>query len=97
MSLAAKQTNTVKYDADHEIMNIYENLQIVRSQFFTDILLFSLLQIFIGLSVFWFVAYEYKQIAIRLLLTILHIQSAIIWATMKVILKYTLLPSLSKS
>ncbi len=30
----------VKYDADREIMNIYENLQIVRSQFFTDMLLF---------------------------------------------------------
>ncbi len=40
MSLAAKQINTVKYDADWEIMNIYENLQIVWSQFFTDILLF---------------------------------------------------------
>jgi hypothetical protein len=34
------QINTVKYDADQEIMNIYENLQIVCSQFFTDMLLF---------------------------------------------------------
>ncbi len=34
------QINMVKYDADWEIMNIYENLQIVRSQFFTDMLLF---------------------------------------------------------
>ncbi len=34
------QINTSKYDADQEIMNIYENLQIVWSQFFTDMLLF---------------------------------------------------------
>ncbi len=30
------QINTVKYDADQESMNTYENLQIVQSQFFTD-------------------------------------------------------------
>ncbi len=29
------QINTVKYNADQEIMNTYENLQIVWSQFFT--------------------------------------------------------------
>ncbi len=34
------QINTEKYDADREIMNTYENLQIVRSQFFTDKLIF---------------------------------------------------------
>ncbi len=34
------QINTVKYDADQEITNIYENLQLVRSHFFTDMLLF---------------------------------------------------------
>ncbi len=52
----------VKYDADLENMNIYENLQIVRSQFFTDMLLFVYIgsnsNIF-GLSVFRFVANEY--------------------------------------
>ncbi len=32
--------NTVKYDADQEIMNIYKDLQIVRTHFFTDMLLF---------------------------------------------------------
>jgi hypothetical protein len=38
------QINTVKYDADREIMNINENLQIVRLQFFTDMLLFIYIQ-----------------------------------------------------
>ena len=49
------QINTVKYDADWEIMNIYENLQILWSQFFTDKLIFSLIRISIGLLVFGFV------------------------------------------
>ncbi len=30
----------VKYDTDQEIMNAYKNLQIVRSQFVTDKLIF---------------------------------------------------------
>ncbi len=30
------QINTVKYNADQKIMNTYENLQIVQSQFFTN-------------------------------------------------------------
>jgi len=34
------QINMVKYDADQEIINTYENLQIVNSQFFTDKLIF---------------------------------------------------------
>ncbi len=33
-------TNMEKYDADWEIMNTCENLQIGRSQFFTDKLIF---------------------------------------------------------
>ncbi len=51
------QINTVKYDADREIMNIYENLQIVRSHFFTDIVLFvnirstSNIYCFIGIQI----------------------------------------------
>ena len=58
------QINMVKYDADWEIMNIYENLQIVWSQFFTDMLLFifGLLWISIGLLVFRFVASKYKHL-----------------------------------
>jgi hypothetical protein len=51
----------VKYDADREIMNIYENLKIDPS--FSLIcyysFIFGLLQISIGLSVFGFVANEY--------------------------------------
>ncbi len=46
----------VKYNANQEIMNTYENLQIVQSEFFTNKLIFSLIQISIGLSVFRFVA-----------------------------------------
>ncbi len=75
------QINTVKYNADREIMNIYENLQIVRSHFFTDMLhyslIFGLLLISISLSVFRFLANEYKGIAIRSLSTIRNIQSGI--------------------
>ncbi len=46
------QINTVKYDADQEITNIYENLQIVRSHFFTDMLLFVNIQS--TLNIYWF-------------------------------------------
>ncbi len=34
------QLNTVKYDADREFKNAFENLQIVQSQFFTNKLIF---------------------------------------------------------
>ncbi len=53
----------VKYNANQEIMNTYENLQIVRSQFFTDwqyLFMFGLIQIYIGLSVFGFDANEHR-------------------------------------
>jgi hypothetical protein len=33
------QINMVKYDVDREIMNIYENFQIVWSHFFTKVIL----------------------------------------------------------
>ncbi len=74
------QINTVKYDVDREIMNIYDNLQIVQSHFFTDIyysLIFGLLRISFGLSVFGFIANEYKRITIRSLSTICNIRSGI--------------------
>jgi hypothetical protein len=64
-----------------KLTNIYENLQTVQSQFFTNMLLYSfifgLLQISIGLTVFGFVANKYQRIAIQLHLTICNIQSAI--------------------
>ncbi len=43
----------VKYEANQEIMNTYENLQIVWSQFFTNKLIF----IYIGsnANIFWFI------------------------------------------
>ena len=81
------QINMVKYDVDQEITNIYENLQIVQSHFFTDMLLFvniRLLQISIGLSVFGFVANKYKQIAIWSLLAIPNTWSNIQWTILKV-------------
>ncbi len=47
------QINTVKYYADQEIMNIYENLQIVLSQFFTDMIQFVYIQS--TLNIYWFI------------------------------------------
>ncbi len=62
---------TLKYDANWEITNTYENLQIVWSQFFTDTLILIYIwsysnRISISLLVFGFVANKYKRIAIRL-------------------------------
>jgi hypothetical protein len=47
------QINTVKYYNDREITNIYENLQIVRSQFFTDLLLFVYIRS--TSNIYWFI------------------------------------------
>ena len=90
------QINTVKYDAEQEITNIYENSQIVWYKFFTEwyySFIFGLLQISIGLSVFGFVANEYKRIAIHSLSNIRNIRSGIRWAKPKVILNYSTLPT----
>ncbi len=43
----------VKYNADQEITNIYENLQIVWSHFFTDMLLFIYIQA--TLNIYWLI------------------------------------------
>ncbi len=43
----------VKYNADQEITNPYENLQIVQSQFFTDMLIFVYIQS--SSKTFWFI------------------------------------------
>jgi len=60
------QINTVKYDADQEITNIYKNLQIVWSQFFTDMLLFIYIQS--TSHIYWFIGIwihcQWKQIQI---------------------------------
>ncbi len=88
------QINTVKYNADWEIMSIYENLQTVWSQFsLIYLFIFGQLRISIGLLVFGFIANEYQRRAIRLLLTIHIIQSAIRWAILKVILNHSCLLS----
>jgi len=47
------QINTVKYDADQKVMNIYKNLQIVWSQFVTDMLLF--ISIWSTSNIYWFI------------------------------------------
>jgi hypothetical protein len=47
------QVNMVKYDADQEITNTYENLQIVQSQFFADKLLF--ISIWSNSNIYWFI------------------------------------------
>ncbi len=56
-------------------------------------LIFGLLRISIGLSVFRFVANEYKQITIYSLSTIRNIWSGIWWEITKVILNYSTLPN----
>jgi hypothetical protein len=48
-----KPINMVKYNADWEIMITYENLQIVWSQLFTDMLIF--VYIWSNLNIFWFI------------------------------------------
>ncbi len=53
--------NMAKYDADQDIMITYENLWIVWSQFFTDMLI--LIYISSNLYIFWFIGI---QIQIRL-------------------------------
>jgi hypothetical protein len=45
--------NTVKYDTDWEITNIYKNLQIIWSQFFIDMLL--LIYIWSTSNIYWFI------------------------------------------
>ncbi len=52
------QINTVKYDAELEIMNSYENLQTVWSQFFTDILLFVYIQS--TSNIHWFISIQIR-------------------------------------
>ncbi len=47
------QINMIKYNTDWEIMNTYENLQIVRSQFFTDKLIFVYIRY--NLNIYWFI------------------------------------------
>jgi hypothetical protein len=44
----------VKYNADREITNIYENLQIVQSQFYSDKLIF--VYIVSNSNVYWFIS-----------------------------------------
>ncbi len=54
----------VKYNANQEIMNTYENLQIVRSQFFTHKLIFVYIQS--NSNIYWsnsiqICCHKYKQ------------------------------------
>jgi hypothetical protein len=50
------QINTIKYDTDREITNTYENLQIVRSQFFTDKLIFIYIRY--NSNIYWFIGIQ---------------------------------------
>ena len=54
------QTNMVKYDTDQEIMNTYENLQIVQSQFFTDKLIFVYIRY--NLNIYWFIGIRIRLV-----------------------------------
>ncbi len=48
----------VKYYANQEIMNTYENLQIVWSQFFTDKLIFIYIRS--NLNIYWFIGIQFR-------------------------------------
>ncbi len=50
------QINMVKYNANWEITNTYENLQIVWSQFFTDKLKF--IYIWSNSNIYWFIGIQ---------------------------------------
>ncbi len=81
----------VKYNAEQEITNTYQNLQIVQSQFFTDKLIFikfGIIQISIGLSVFRFDYGDKWQIGIRSFLNFWKIRTHIWYSNLK--LKYNL-------
>ncbi len=51
------QINMVKYDADREIKNTYENLQIVRSEFYTDKLIF--ISIWYNSNIYWVFRFDW--------------------------------------
>ncbi len=90
------QINTVKYDADWEITNIYENLQIVLSQFFTNMLLFVYIRS--TSNIYWFISIlircqQIPKNSYSVTLTICTFRSAIWWAITKVILNYSCLPN----
>jgi hypothetical protein len=46
----------VKYNGNQEITNTYENLQILRSQFFTNKLIF--IYIMSKLNIYWFIGIQ---------------------------------------
>ncbi len=51
---------TNKYDTDREIMNTYENLQIVWTQFFTDKLIFIYIRY--NLNIYWFICIRIRLV-----------------------------------
>ncbi len=81
------QINTVKYNADWEITNIYENLQIVWSHFFTNMLLFIYIRS--TLNIYWFIGIRICCQWIQTnsywsLLTIRNIWSGIWWTNLRI-------------
>jgi hypothetical protein len=54
------QINTVKYDTEREITNTYENLQIVRSQFFTNKLIFIYNRY--NSNIYWFISIQIRLV-----------------------------------
>ncbi len=50
----------VKYNADLENTNTYENLQIVQSQFFTNKLIF--IYIWSNLNIYWFIGIWFQLV-----------------------------------
>ena len=85
----------VKYYPTQEITNTYENLQIVRSQFFTNKLIFVYIRSNLNLYLFISIQIHWQWIQTNSYLVICNIRSAIRWAILKVILNCSLLPSMS--
>ncbi len=50
----------LNYDTDREITNTYENLQIVRSQFFIDKLIFVYIQY--DSNMYWFISIQIQPV-----------------------------------
>jgi hypothetical protein len=78
------QINTVKYNAEYLEEFTNSSIPVFHRYATIHLYIFGLLQISICLSVFGFVAYEYKWIAIQSLLTICNIWSGIRWMNPKV-------------
>ncbi len=84
------QINTMKFNANWEITNTYENFQTVWSQFFSDKLIF--IYIWSDSNIYWFISIQICCQRIQMKsysVTICNIRSTIRWAIAKLISNYS--------